>query len=158
MAAFAPAAPSLLNTPVTANGLPVPAEAELFLMKRRNINFSVKSDEHGKLAGKGTVFVTTLRIVFVNETFVEGFSSFDVPLCAINREKFNQPIFGANNLTGQVAGPGGGTQWRFKMTFRSGGCGTFLPVFLAMMGEIRESRPDGGACGGGMYAVAALRG
>jgi hypothetical protein len=64
----------------------------------------------------------------------------------MTKEKFNQPIFGANNLTGRV--PPAADQnflqqfdlkeYKFCFTFNEGGCGTFLPIFFRIMGAIKQ--------------------
>merc|ERR1719231_1267951 len=59
----------------------------------------------------------------------------------MTRESFNQPIFGANNLTG-VSPPLQGSsceediQWRFG--FNEGGVGTFLPIFFRLLQDMRQ--------------------
>ena len=162
MAAFGQEAPDCRNVPVAPDGVPIPARSELFLMRRSKINFSASAPGIGKFSGKGNIFVTTLRLVFVNEGLDGEFSSFDIPLSTTDREKFNQPIFGANNLTGTCVSLRG-TVWNWKITFKSGGCGTFLPVYLMMMAEVRQNRPAGKgynagrACVRGVASCARLR-
>ncbi len=40
-------------------------------------------------------------MVFVNKDFAKNdFKSFDIPLLSLNNEKFEQPIFGSNYLSG----------------------------------------------------------
>jgi hypothetical protein len=92
--------------------------------------------------------MTTLRMVFVATPAVKDrsghqFSAFDMPVSYISGEKFNQPIFGANNVSGTCApiqemGIQGPTT--FKLTFRHGGCGTFLHSFLRLMAEARQAQ------------------
>lgn len=84
------------------------------------------------------------------------FEAFDLPLTTLSEEKFNQPIFGANNLTGTVLPiEGGGLPGpaKFKLVFREGGCGTFLHFFLRALREIRSGR----GVLGSMAASGALR-
>ena len=99
------------------------------------------------LKGSGTIVLSSMRIVFVCAKKVnlgDGmmFESFDFPISLLSKEKFNQPIFGANNLTGVVQPapdsslPG---EASFKLTFREGGCQTFLDFFLKCLREIRKS-------------------
>merc|ERR1712046_153862 len=58
--------------------------------------------------------------------------------------KFNQPIFGANYLSG-LAIPSatdvsaallGGKPARFSLTFNDGGCGTFVGIFYKLLAEL----------------------
>ena len=71
-------------------------------------------------------FILSLpRLVFVSKNFARNaadqFTSFDMPLAHLSNERFNQPIFGANNLTGTIGrwqvGPS-----KFTITFREGAC------------------------------------
>ena len=48
----------------------------------------------------GTIYLTSLRIVFVCDRPEEKFWGLDIPLATTPDADFNQPIFGANNLTG----------------------------------------------------------
>lgn len=67
--------------------------------------------------------------------------AFDIPLATLTNESFNQPIFGANNLTG-TSPPlpesvcDQDIHWNF--TFKSGGVGTFLPIFFGLLREMRR--------------------
>ncbi len=47
-----------------------------------------------------TIYLTSLRLVFVPERVEEKFGGLEVPLATLPDGEFNQPIFGANNLTG----------------------------------------------------------
>lgn len=59
-----------------------------------------------------------------------GLVGFDLPLVYLRKDKFNQPIFGANNLSGECwpAEPQGGPMgslppYTFTLYFKEGGCG-----------------------------------
>lgn len=138
-----------LNPPIDQNtGVPLAITGEHFIMMRSGISFRVDIDDLGELSGKGVIFLTTLRIVFVNtspsrprELDGRSFNSFDIPLAYLSNENFNQPILGANNLTAMVApitelGLTGMST--FKISFNEGGCGTFLPIFIALVQNIRQ--------------------
>lgn len=117
------------------------------ILVRDNIVFQCKLPRGGKLWGKGSFHLTSKRLVFVatSGSSRADFKSFEVPLVTMERPKFQQPIFGANYLEG-VAVPedpsldsplaAGGAY--FSLTFNSGGCGTFLPIFYRLLGEIWE--------------------
>ena len=47
--------------------------------------------------------MSTIRMVFVTDSGGGEMAAFDLPMANITGEKFNQPIFGANNITGTVA-------------------------------------------------------
>ena len=52
---------------------------------------------------QGELHVSTIRMVFVTDGGGGEMQAFDLPMANITNEKFNQPIFGANNITGTVA-------------------------------------------------------
>lgn len=67
------------------------------------------------------------------------FKAFDVPLALIVNEKFNQPIFGANYLSG-ICKPLYNmipADAEFKIWFMEGGCGKFLKSFRYTIKQIR---------------------
>ncbi|KAK7374010.1 hypothetical protein VNO80_07433 [Phaseolus coccineus] len=60
-------------------------------------------------------------------------------------EKFNQPIFHCNNLFGHVEPVVANDQHRalysthsFKIIFKEGGCGTFIPLFFNLTASVRQ--------------------
>jgi hypothetical protein len=120
------------------NGEPVPMPGEFFVLSRHGISFSAKSGSW-KGEGRGNLYLSTLRIVFVAQ---RGGSceSFDLPLGTMHNERFNQPIFGANNMTGTSEPlPGGLTdEIKWTLTFKEGGVGTFLPLFFRLVQEMRR--------------------
>ncbi|KAH7433908.1 hypothetical protein KP509_07G091900 [Ceratopteris richardii] len=72
-----------------------------------------------------------------------------MPLLYIHEERFNQPIFHANNFTGKVHPviPEGEhralfSPHSFKIIFKEGGCGTFVPLFTNLMKFIRQYSPQ----------------
>ena len=58
----------------------------------------------------------------------------------MRNERFNQPIFGANNMSGTNDPlPGGLTNAiTWTLTFKEGGVGTFLPLFFRLVQEMRH--------------------
>ena len=134
-----------LNTKLDTNtGLPVELEGkdEIFLLRRESIEFDATVRDSGRFRGKGIVVLTTLRLVFLSENRVrdsdDTFISFECPLACIKNESFNQPIFGANNLTFQLdryeIGPSD-----VALTFRNGGAGTLLRALGRLLSEYRSS-------------------
>ena len=92
-------------------------------------------------ATSGSLVLTDVRLVFVaGKASREGLRAFDFPLQYVRGERFNQPIFGANNLSGEcfrVESGGSGRPLSFKFMFNSGGAGTFLPLFWGLMAYVR---------------------
>lgn len=131
-----------LNPPCTGS-TPNVFPGEHFILRRRGMEFKAQDAFGRKFSGKGELHVSTIRMVFVCSSPSADFSAFDIPLANITDESFNQPIFGANNLSGKVqaiansaAGVTGVIQ--FKLYFNEGGCATFLRAFFNSMEQIRR--------------------
>ena len=65
---------------------------------------------------------------------------FDIPIATLVDESFNQPIFGANNLSGTsppLEGTGLVENIKWCLYFNNGGVGTFLPLFFRLISEMR---------------------
>mmetsp|Transcript_51402 Transcript_51402/g.116898 ORF Transcript_51402/g.116898 Transcript_51402/m.116898 type:complete len:223 (-) Transcript_51402:300-968(-) len=87
---------------------------------------------------KGTLYLTTRRILFVAKKNQRILS---LRFSDIFKERFNQPIFGCNNISGRVRVDYNGEadsylEWRFY--FLKGGVGTFLMAFLKCMKQQRR--------------------
>jgi len=126
-----------MQNPQLSAGQPVPMANEMFVLSRSGISFSAKAGHTKVDSSGGTLFLSTLRMVFVSD---RSETSFDMPLATLLDEKFNQPIFGANNLTGaspplDIAQESGNYKWCIK--FNNGGVGTFLPFFFRLLQEMR---------------------
>jgi len=141
-----------LNPPLAHDGVPAAVDGELFMLQRSGIAFEANIEGLGKFSAQGAIYVTTFRIVFVAKapSTQHGldFRSFDIPIKNIQEEKFNQPIFGANNMTGvvlPVVELGLRVPARWRIAFRQGGVGVFLPVFLQLMQEFRRAAAQAGA-------------
>ncbi|KAH9328922.1 hypothetical protein KI387_001030, partial [Taxus chinensis] len=99
----------------------------------------------GKVYTKGTIYLSTVRMVFVANKPVGAFVAFDLPLLYIHDEKFNQPIFFCNNISGKVdpvvpedANRALFSTHSFKIIFKEGGCGTFIPLFFNLIRSVRQ--------------------
>eukprot|EP00386_Alphamonas_edax_P005451 GDKI01017563.1.p1 GENE.GDKI01017563.1~~GDKI01017563.1.p1 ORF type:complete len:343 (-),score=84.63 GDKI01017563.1:160-1188(-) len=125
---------------------PMAEPGELFILRRDGIDFQAKLPT-GTMKGSGEFFLTSKRIVFLKKgdpSTHKEFTSFELPLRHMQNPKFQQPIFGANYLEGKIApnmeagNPITGTA-TFYLTFNKGGCGTFLPMFFRLMGDIERA-------------------
>jgi len=113
-----------LNPPIGPNFEPLRVQGEHFCLQRVGVEFELKIEGMGKLKGQGKVVLTTARLVLINPMGKPEFKSFDLPLALTHHEKFEQPIFGANNWTGKCRPlnnslPG---EITFKIWFMEGGC------------------------------------
>lgn len=139
-----------LNPQLYENGSPVPFVDEMFILRRDAVDFEVDKIPEApgsKLTGRGTAYLSNYRIVFVLSKPVDNIHGFDLPLVYIHEEKFNQPIFFCNNLAGKVHPviPEGANRALyaphvFKIMFKEGGTGTFIPLFMNMIKSVRASQ------------------
>ncbi|CAN4105484.1 unnamed protein product [Withania somnifera] len=135
-----------VNPQLFPNGMPVPFVNELFVLARDGVEFEVdKIPGAGEVKAKGTVYLSNIRMVFVSIKPVENFIAFDMPLLYVHGEKFNQPIFFCNNISGHVDPVIPENENRslysthtFKILFKEGGCGTFIPLFLNLIASVRR--------------------
>ena len=107
------------NPALSANRLPEQIAGEMIMLSRAGIEFTAKSGAH-KFHAHGDLYVTTLRVVFVASRASGSFQAFDLPLATMRSEKFNQPIFGANNLSGTTPPLAGSTALAPSCTSSSG--------------------------------------
>ena len=87
--------------------------------------------------------MTTNRLVLINLKNLgkSDLKAFDIPLALMFKEKFNQPIFGANYLSCSTKPLFNSlpNDAEVKIWFMEGGCGKFLKLFRHTLGKIREN-------------------
>ncbi|KAF5201707.1 classical AGP protein [Thalictrum thalictroides] len=105
----------------------------------------IKWAHGGRVKAKGTIYLSNIRMVFVANKPVGSFVAFDMPMLYVHDEKFNQPIFHCNNISGLVEPVVPEGQHRalystqsFKILFKEGGCGTFIPLFFNLISSVRQ--------------------
>ena len=131
------------NPALGSAGRPAPMPGEVFVLSRRGIAFSAKDSAGSqKFEARGSLWLSTLRVVFVADRPQGGFGALDLPLATMRSESFNQPIFGANNMTGTSpplpdSACAGDITW--YLGFKDGGVGTFLPLFFSLL-QVRSPR------------------
>mmetsp|Transcript_11824 Transcript_11824/g.35409 ORF Transcript_11824/g.35409 Transcript_11824/m.35409 type:complete len:217 (-) Transcript_11824:160-810(-) len=130
--------PALVN--VQGVMTPAPFQGETLALRREGVEFLVDGlrTESGKWQAKGALWLSDVRMVFVAAGPVgrDGLQAFDIPLAYVSHDKFNQPVFGCNHLSGKVwpAAEGGGPAGTlpphdYKIWFTNGGVGTLLPLY-----------------------------
>ncbi|CAI9768805.1 unnamed protein product [Fraxinus pennsylvanica] len=137
-----------LNPQLFSNGMPVPFVNETFVLARDGVEFEIDKipGAHGdRVKAKGTIYLSNIRMVFVANKPVGNFAAFDMPLLYVHGEKFNQPIFYCNNIAGHVDPVVPDNEHRalystqsFKILFKEGGCGTFVPLFFNLISSVRQ--------------------
>ncbi|PWA56922.1 PH domain-like protein [Artemisia annua] len=120
----------------------------MFVLIRDGVEFEVNNiyGAHGGIVkAKGRIFLSNVRIVFVADKPTQTFTAFDMPLLYVHDEKFHQPVFHCNNISGVVEPVVPNDQNRamypahsFKILFKNGGCGTFVPLFLNLIKSVRQ--------------------
>ncbi|KAI6670732.1 hypothetical protein NL676_005617 [Syzygium grande] len=137
-----------LNPQLFPNGMPVPFVNEMFVLARDGVEFEVDKipgSQGGRVKARGTIYLSNIRMVFVASKPGGSFTAFDIPLLYVHGEKFNQPIFFCNNISGFVEPVVPDDQHRalysthtFKILFKEGGCGTFVPLFFNLISSVRQ--------------------
>ncbi|OMO63763.1 hypothetical protein CCACVL1_02461 [Corchorus capsularis] len=137
-----------LNPQLFPNGMPVPFTNEMFVLVRDGVEFEIDKipgSQGGHVKARGIIYLSNIRMVFVASKPVGNFFAFDMPLLYVHGEKFNQPIFHCNNISGHVEPVVPETEHRalysthsFKILFKEGGCGTFVPLFLNLISSVRQ--------------------
>ncbi|KAL7586742.1 UPF0664 stress-induced protein C29B12.11c [Lactuca sativa] len=137
-----------LNPNLYGNGMPVAFVNEMFVLIRDGVEFEVDKipgAPGGMGKAKGKIYLSNVRMVFVADKPTNNFIAFDMPLLYVHGEKFNQPIFHCNNISGLVEPVVPDDQHRalysthtFKILFKEGGCGTFVPLFFNLIKSVRQ--------------------
>ena len=123
---------------------PAPFAGEYFVLGRGGIKIEVDNvrTKSGKWKAEGALFLSHVRLVFVTpKADSSGLQSFDFPLTLVNSEKFNQPIFGCNNLSfccNPIDGGANPAPHKVKLYLTQGGCGTLLPMLWRLLELTRQ--------------------
>lgn len=120
--------PTFIRDSTNSDIFPQPLPGEIFLIRREGVECELRSSSYGKLSGTGVVFLTNQRMVFHSKASNSrsNFMGFQVRLQEMESLKFHQPVFGSNYLEGLSCSENFRDPW--KIWFKSGGCGTFLPA------------------------------
>ena len=126
---------------------PAPFAGEQFVLGRDGVQIALDNvvTRTKKWSAEGYLFISHVRMVFVApKADSSGLQSFDFPLAYVNGEKFNQPIFGCNNLQFtclSVATPGAANVVHsVKLYLKNGGCGTLLPFLFRILEATRRQQ------------------
>lgn len=78
-----------LNPPLNNSGTPFRLDNEYILVERKGIETQVKVKGMSKLSGKGILYVTTARMIFVNKNYKKDhFKAIDMPIILIKKPDF----------------------------------------------------------------------
>ena len=135
-----------LNPPLSSDGTPFRLEHEVILCDRKGMEAEVKVKGMSKLGGKGKVYLTSARLIFVNKSFKNSkFKAIDMPVAMMRDFKFKQPVFGSNYLQFEVKPlfqllP---DVAKIKLWFTHGGCDKFLRIFETVSKDVHRQRKEG---------------
>mmetsp|Transcript_10745 Transcript_10745/g.29518 ORF Transcript_10745/g.29518 Transcript_10745/m.29518 type:complete len:219 (+) Transcript_10745:76-732(+) len=129
--------------------LPAPYPHESFVLKRSGVQLELDQvqTQKGKWSAWGQLYLSNIRMVFVaDKADPSGLIAFDFPLGYLRKDKLNQPIFGCNNLSGEVwsaaedGGPRGSLPpHNFTVYFKEGGIGTFFPMYYMLATQAKQA-------------------
>jgi hypothetical protein len=123
---------------------PICLENEQLLLRRGGITFDGTIDGNA-VRLRGFAVLSNLRIVFVSQE-PAAIYAVDLPLAYTRDESFNQPIFGCNNISAVTAPIERGnvrSDIAWKLEFREGGVGTWLPWFFTALKMMRRHLAGG---------------
>ncbi|XP_022718715.1 uncharacterized protein LOC111276972 isoform X2 [Durio zibethinus] len=113
-----------LNPQLFPNGMPVPFTNEMFILVRDGVEFEVDKipgSQGGCVKARGTIYLSNIRMIFVASHPVGNFFAFDMPL--VVPENGHRALYSTHS---------------FKILFKEGGCGTFVPLFLNLISSVRQ--------------------
>jgi len=138
-----------VNTAHANNGVLIYA-GESIILYCNAVTMGISKELDPALSGdkKGRIYLTTHRIIFVNDDKKNKLMSVSVPFFALSKVELEQPIFGANYIKGKMAGQAdggfGGRVVDFKLVFKKGGAIEFGQAMLkvaSMAGRISTTAP-----------------
>eukprot|EP00485_Elphidium_margaritaceum_P019861 CAMPEP_0202726448 /NCGR_PEP_ID=MMETSP1385-20130828/184618_1 /ASSEMBLY_ACC=CAM_ASM_000861 /TAXON_ID=933848 /ORGANISM="Elphidium margaritaceum" /LENGTH=474 /DNA_ID=CAMNT_0049392669 /DNA_START=33 /DNA_END=1454 /DNA_ORIENTATION=- len=98
-----------INSLVIRNGIPVPVKREQFLHMEEGVSLDIGND--AGLKGKGKVYLTNYRLIFLRRSPLPGFSSFSLPYLFARNVKYNKKLMGSPVIAGTTTTvPNGGLQ------------------------------------------------
>uniref|UniRef100_H0W5P2 WBP2 N-terminal like n=1 Tax=Cavia porcellus TaxID=10141 RepID=H0W5P2_CAVPO len=131
-------------------GVTIPyGESVLMQSPDVELSFPQQPEGSGLFGGtkRGALFLTSYRVIFVTAHSVQDpMLSFMMPFNLMKNCVVEQPVFGANYLTGIIqAAPGGGWEGQatFKFTFRKGGAIQFAQLMMEAASAAARGSPLG---------------
>lgn len=89
-----------VNALVIRNGIPVPVQREQFIHMDEGLSIEIGNNNHYK--GKGKIYLTNFRLIFLKRDPSRQFSSFTVPYIFIQKHKFNKKLLGGPVISGTM--------------------------------------------------------
>uniref|UniRef100_A0A8R1DSH9 GRAM domain-containing protein n=1 Tax=Caenorhabditis japonica TaxID=281687 RepID=A0A8R1DSH9_CAEJA len=136
-----------LNTSHTPDGLGILIyNGEMILLYTTNVKLKFEKYNHPlfKSTKSGALYLTSHRIIFMNDSKKDEFKSFAMPFHSVRDVKLEQPLLTPNYLKGWVEPLPGGNfegnpEWR--LSFPKGGCIEFGESLLRAADMASRARP-----------------
>lgn len=117
-----------------------PGEYEI--CRRYGVHLSVNVDGYTERDRPGVLHLTTIAMLFRSFAGDECVFAIDLPLLLTEEEEFEQPLLGANRLTGAtspLSGSGIANKLRWEMSFHEG-VGDWVSRFMCTITELRKTQ------------------
>ena len=86
-----------VNAVVIRNGIPVPVSRENFLHMEEGLSIEIGDNQY---KGKGKVYLTNHRLIFLKRDPSREFSSFSLPFAFILKQKYSKKLLGGPVISG----------------------------------------------------------
>lgn len=123
-----------VNTAHVNNGVLIHS-GEVILLFTDDVHLDFSGSDCQAMKGNktGRLFLTTHRMIFLNNKQNDQLISFSFPFITLHDVEVEQPVFGANYLKGKVRAQANGNwtgEAKFKMIFKKGGCIDFAQAMM----------------------------
>ncbi|XP_020295902.1 WW domain-binding protein 2 isoform X2 [Pseudomyrmex gracilis] len=135
-----------LNT-AHANGGVLLHAGECIILFCDNVTMEFHGQEQAEFYGKkeGRLYLTTHRMIFNAKDRKEKMQSFSFPFVTLSGIELEQPVFGANYISGKCrAQPNGNWigECKFKLRFKSGGAVDYAQALLRAASMAQRNGPQ----------------
>ena len=130
----------ILNTQTNE---PIRIDEEYFIVKKNNVSFEAKSQNSKIFSCEGKVILTSNRIVIINNDKNNlNFKGFEIPFTKIYNEKYIEPVFGKNYISGEILPLLGSQLGRcsFFLYFKTKENGTFVNALFKLIDSLRSNQ------------------
>eukprot|EP01084_Bolivina_argentea_P110956 198069_1 len=133
-----------VNALVIRNGIPVPVNREQFLHMDEGLSIDIGNNRIH--SGKGKVYLTNFRLIFLKRDPSRQFSSFSLPYIYIIKHKYKQKLLGGPVISGTVksvvnGGIPNNTKWQITFTDTNTGK-AFYSLFAKELNKLSQSHDN----------------
>ena len=135
-----------INPPLSPTSQPLRYEGEIFLLKRLDTSYSIKTQFLGDFSSKCVLFLTSKRLILVSKDKNTTVKAFDFPLKNVYDEEYKQPVFFCNYLSFKIrpifASQIGNVE--VKVNFEEGKEYSLISAFLSLLDNFRSAKNSEG--------------